>query len=102
MAARTSDRMVDDRIIRYSDWGLFDPQHLDARIEIDAAGIDFAAVYTWQAEHAGTLYQFLGCRPARGSPGKAAFDLGEASVILTGPAGWTGHPLWPQDRDDQP
>jgi hypothetical protein len=97
-----SDRMVDNRIIRYADWGRFDPRHLDARIEIDAADIDFGAVYTWHAEHAGTKFQFLGCRPKPGRPGKALFDLSDASVILTGPVGWTGNPLWPLDREDQP
>ncbi len=94
--------MVGNKIIRYSDWGPFDPQRLDARIEVDAAGIDFGTVYTWEAEHAGTLYQFLGCRPTPGSCGKAIFDLGAASLILTGPAGWTDNPLWPEDREDQP
>ena len=94
--------MVDNKIIRYADWGLFDPQRLDAQLEIDAAGIDFGAAYTWQAEHAGTLYQFLGCKPTPGRAGKARFDLGAASVILTGPAGWTGNLLWPEDREDQP
>ena len=94
--------MADSKIIRYSDWSVFDPRHLDVRIEIDAAGIDFDAMYTWQAEHSGTLYQFLGCRPSRGCGGKALFDLGATSVIVTGPAGWTGNPLWPEDREDQP
>jgi hypothetical protein len=94
--------VADSRVIRYSDWSVFDPRHLDRQIEIDAAGIDFGAVYTWQAEHAGTLYQFLGCRPTPGSQGKAVFDLGAASVIITGPAGWTGNPLWPEGRDDWP
>jgi hypothetical protein len=94
--------MVDSRVIRYSDWSPFDPRHLDARIEIDAAGIDFSAVYVWQAEHAGTLYQFLGCRPTPAGRGKAVFNLGEASVVVAGPVGWTGNPLWPEDREDQP
>ena len=94
--------MPDRRIIRYSDWGPFDPQKLDAKIAIDAAGIDFAAAYTWQAEHGGTLYQFLGCRPKLASGGKAVFDLGSASLILTAPAGWAGNPLWPPEREDQP
>jgi hypothetical protein len=94
--------MADRRTIRYPDWRVFDPRHLDVLIEVDAAGIDFGAVYTWEAEHAGTLYQFIGCRPMPGPEGKALFDLGAASLLLTGPVGWTSNPLWPQDRDDQP
>jgi hypothetical protein len=101
-AERARGRIVDNKIFRYSDWGLFDPQRLDAQLEIDAAGIDFDAAYTWQTEHAGKLYQFLGCKPTPGRDGKARFDLGAASVILTGPARWTGNPLWPEDREDQP
>jgi hypothetical protein len=97
-----SNRMVDNRIIRYAGWERFDPKRLDARIEVDAAGIDFGAVYTCHAEHAGTVFQFLGCRPKPSRPGKAVFDLSDASVVLTGPLGWTGNALWPPDREDQP
>jgi hypothetical protein len=89
-------------VIRYADCARFDPGFLRERIEVGAAEIDLAAVYTWQAEHAGTLYLWLGCIPEADEHGHAAFDLAKASCIVAGPVGWTGGALWPSEFDDQP
>ena len=94
--------MAANLVIRHLDWSGFDPRHPVARVEMEPAAIDPDAVYVLQAEHSGTLYQFFGCRPERAAGGKVVFDLGNASLVLSGPAGWTGNPLWPPDRDDQP